>query len=308
MTSIALDASSSAVQIAAMLSKDLKTAMSSNLTASTDKNSMYKVIANAANAKLKAAAKAKVPAAMDALNNRFTFEKANCKTAVISTTYSASQMAAVDSFRKAVKNKYAFDPSLKTTSFLAAILWDSISENMEAVLKVINWFSDALTKISAESKETKFYITLPNSKKFLFMINKTMKKKQIEVDLFDDVTNFVATEEETDKFDLTEATRLVASQFIQSFDAALAELIVCKLDAQNIRVSVNMDSFEVNEKYKDTLIQAARESYFELFSEKDWMSSIRLELEAQSSVKLDAFAPTDDFDISEVLQSNYLVS
>jgi len=140
------------------------------------------------------------------------------------------------------------------------------------------------------------------------MINKTMKTEKIEVDLFDDCYTSVAAEVETDKFDLTKATRLVASQFIQSFDAALAELIVCKLDAQNIRVSVNMDSFEVDEKYKDTLIQAARESYFELFSKKDWMNSIRLELEAQSSVKLDAFIPTNDFDISEVLQSNYLVS
>ena len=294
MLQIELDHTSSGVQIAAALAKDKKTATVVNINGGQEKQDLYTQVYKATNKKLKK------------LGSNIKLDRKQVKKAVIATIYGGTHQTVYSSFSEAT----GLDLTEKTASFFQAFK-ETIEEQLSGVVTVQRYF-EHIAQVIHKTGASSIEITLPSKGTFKVPFKETKSvtyrktiqytevpciyiKGKIDLEYSKGEDNYKGT-----------AKTLVAG-FIQSIDALLLSKVEAELLAAGVTFFPKHDAYLIEASNQGILLEKVQQAFFQTF-QKDYLKDLKKEIEQKYQVSLKDFQGSGEYQISQVLKSNFLIS
>lgn len=294
MAYIELDHTSSGVQIAAALTRNLATAKATNIAGEKDPADLYTLIVDDTNA------------ALDAM--KFPKERMirkDVKTAAIAMVYGGGLS---NNVMKAVFAKYG---SVEMDAVEA--LEDAIKKHMGAVM-VIQKHLDKIVRAVGKSGEERITINLHNGTKFTEIIGAYRKEGDFFPQIQEDHEEYKARCRgvkylvSEDQKDMGQTARSVTAAMIQGLDATILSRTQVELTKRGIPFFSKHDAYLIDDSHRDALTEIVQDVFFEVFSNdilKETIDSLKAAYPAAAIPDFDQYG---EYDIELVKKSKHLIS
>ena len=314
---IALDATNSGLQIYSSMLRDEAGAKATNVTASETPADVYRDVAEITERKLMEEALLSTDESVWAkawlesgLVTRFL-----TKTPTMTKVYSATLFSCRDSVRDKLTEKFdsgkAINPFgkdedafIRSTFYLAKVIWSSISECVVSAQECMDW----MTKIARDVSKLQIPIIWQTPSGFkVIQQYPEYKSLRIQTHIDGHLMRPRLSNPDYQKVDKKKAASGLCPNFIHSLDSSFLILTILKCQSQPTPLKnywMIHDSFSTTAKHAATLARCLREEYVRMFTEHDVINDFRDQM-LKSVPEVDEAPKRGNLDINEVIHSKY---
>ena len=220
------------------------------------------------------------------------------------------------------RNKKEGVPSTyKATSYLADSVWDALGNVIKKSREAMDWLQEVTKLVSSDNKPihwttpTGFIVQMNCPITTPKRINTNMGEKiwRPKLNKYVDDIKKTTIRIETNKINVQKAVNTISSCYVHSLDASVLQRAVCKAyDAGITDFAVIHDSFGVLAPDVDLMNKSLRESFVDIFHNKNLLKNFSEEIQTQVSKdkrnKIPAVPEKGTLDVSQVMHSEYFCS
>lgn len=307
-----MDASNNGLQILGLLTRDRSSCEATNVSRTAEPQDIYQIVADTTiqllsedtSEKGKMFAKRWIEFGIDR-----NCTKRPCMTQPYGSTPHSCRGYVNDWYVQQVKRNNRPDPfpnddRFKATSYLSTKVWESINRVVGRPRQAMAWLQK-VARILAEDHIPMEWVS-PSGFHVHQEYNKT-EEKSIRTKIGDKIYK-VSFKNDIGKLSAKRQAQGSSPNFVHSLDAACLHLTVNKMGNFGIdSFAMVHDSYGTHATNCPMMANIIRETFYDVFS-LDQLQLLKEKLESTKAVEgqLPALPDYGDFDISEVLQSNYM--
>lgn len=303
---VMVDGSCNGIQILSLLSRDRDAGSRVNLLPAPKPSDLYSDV-RAATERL--CRESTDPFAQQWLE--YGIDRALCKRPAMIVAYNGTVSAfrayvereVKERSRKGIPHPFGRQRA-KACMFMAKLIWQAVDEIIDGPRKVQRWTREVATIMSEAGQPISW--TTPSGFK-VTQAYPAVTRTRVNTKVGGNRARLVILEP-TDKLDRLKQRQSLSPNWVHSHDAAIVHLFVCRMADQGFPdVITNHDCFGTHAEHMDIMRAAVRETIYEVHTD-DWLVRFREELEATSGLSLPEPPPPGTLNISDVLQSEYIVA
>lgn len=304
---IALDGSCNGLQNFSAMLHDEVGGRATNLVPSDKPSDIYTQVAKVCTRRLKDHTGPEAQAWRDYCNKQpgKILPRGVAKKPVMTLPYGSTQQSCRESIYKFIldeaKDYFPTEQRFKLSVFLTPILWASINEVVVAARKAMDWIQKCASIVAKSNRPLVWWTPLGFP---VYQDRKVSLSRQVETELAGRFQIRVA--ESTDRMDVAKNKLGSSPNFVHSMDACHLMLTINKaLEYGVIDFACIHDDYGTHAADTDTLQQAIREAFFQIYSENDPLFEFKVLNEDNGNIILPDLPDRGKLDLKEILDSDY---
>lgn len=309
---VALDGSCNGIQHLSAILRDSVGGAAVNLLPSGRPNDIYSEVMEKVKEELEVRKQAGGPTAQKWLQ---IIERKTVKRPVMTLPYGATRQGFCDQIYEdalkplSKKGECPFDNPRQAAKYLGEITWEATGEVVIAARAAMDWLQ-AVAQVAAKSGNPIEWTT-PSG----FVVRqdyRSIRKRRLEVISKGQRITLQIADGVADNIDTRKMMSSIAPNFVHAMDAAhMLRTVEQLIDTvgPTLHLSMVHDSYATHACDVDNLASAIRESFVQVYQEKNWLEAFRDEVTAQltpeEAEKIPPIPPFGDLEITEVLNSLY---
>lgn len=192
--------------------------------------------------------------------------------------------------------------------YLAAIVWEATGETVVAARKVMDWLQEVAKVASSVGKQLSW--ETPSGFRVI-QDYREMSSRKVELRALGQRITLMCGTGPTDKLDKAKMTRAIAPNFVHALDAAhMLRTVEQVMDTvgPDTHLSMVHDSYATHACDTGALAVALRQSFIQMYQERDWLEAFRDEIAAQigeAAAHIPALPEAGNLVLSDVIDSRY---